>query len=99
MPPVQNAGVLEGTEWATSHHRSVRQGGGKKETADRGRGYAVEHGEGLSGLRQINRYGYLLHIPVAGLDDGRRRLSRSGRQPSEGAEDLGTAGDYSGTRG
>ena len=30
VPPVKHTGALGGAELATSHHRSVRQGGGKE---------------------------------------------------------------------
>ena len=38
VPTMQHAGTLAGAEQASSHHRSVRQGGGKKVTADGGKG-------------------------------------------------------------
>ena len=79
VPPVKHAGALTGDEWVESHHCSVLQGGGEKETMNGGRGAAGEWVEGLSGLRQTSRDGYLFQIHGAGLDgSGRQLVSGSG---------------------
>ena len=63
VPQVQYASALAGAEKAAYHHRSVRQGGGEKETTDGGRGYVVECGEGLSAygrtLKTVTSFKYM----------------------------------------
>ena len=62
-------------------------------------GYSGERREVLSGLQQASCNSHLVQIPGAILDGGRLRLAGGGREPSEGAEDLGMAGKDPGTGG
>ena len=81
VPPVQHYGALAVSEREASCHLSVHQGGGEKVTSDGGRGSEGECKEGLSGLHNTARDGYLLQISGVGLDGGVQRLSGSSGGP------------------